>query len=461
MSFLETTSSKGLVREGACDAVKIGAAETYISPLGVFLGATPIQIGVLATLPPFVGSISQVVGMWLSERAASRAKIVTALIRVQSLLCLPIACLAILLGAGWTAAAALILLVSLYQVTIGLIAPVWSSLAGDIIPPTSRGEFFGYRNKWMAILTFGGVLVGGQVLHASATMGTAAEGYLVLFLIAASFRFLSSFALRQVSDPALHIPDESKFSFFQFMARARKSNFVKFVLFVSFMNFGTSISGPYFAMYMLQDLRFTYHEYTVVVATVVLAQFLVMRSWGAISDQFGNRKILMVCGSLVALNPLFWLLSSRLWYVVLIQLYSGVFWAGFNLAAANFVFDAVTAPKRARCIAYQAIINGFFVLSGSLLGGYLATSLPADWGDALGYFVQPSKFLSLFVLSGILRVLAVAWLLPRFKEVRAVDHIPSHELIVRITAIRPLFGATYTFLSGGYSAVSRRGRKQS
>lgn len=458
MSFLETQSSKSLVKEGSFDAVKIGSAETYFSPLGVFLGATPLQIGALATLPPFVGAISQTIGMRLSERSASRRSIVLSLIRAQALVCLPIALVPVLMGTGWAAAAALIALVTLYHVTIGLIAPIWNSLAGDIIPPASRGEFFGYRNKWMAILTFSGVLIGGQVLHYTAGLQMTVWGYFSVILVAAAARFLSSLPFKNVSDPALHVPHESKFSFWQFISRARQSNFVKFVMFVSFMNFATAISGPYFAMYMLQDLSFSYHEYTVVVAAVVLAQFVVMRSWGAISDQFGNRKIMLVCGTLVSINPVFWLLSSKLWFVIVIQLWSGVFWAGFNLAAANFVFDAVTPPKRARCIAYQSIINGLFVLAGSLLGGFLATRIPYSWSEALAYWIEPSKFLSLFVLSAVLRVAAVAILLPMFKEVRAVAHIPGHELLIRITAVRPLFGATFSFIASSYGVISRRRR---
>lgn len=459
MSFLETQSSKSLVREGAYDAVKIGAAETYLSPLGVFLGATPMQIGALATLPPFLGSIFQVIGMKLSERSTSRRAAVMGLIRMQALVCLPIAALPVLLGQGWLASALLIGLVTLYHITIGLIAPIWNSLAGDIIPPASRGEFFGYRNKWMAILTFIAVLAAGQVLQQTSASGLTAWGYCGIVVFAAVARLLSSMPLRGLADPKLHVPPELRFSFWQFISRARQSNFVKFVIFVSFMNFATAISGPYFVMYMLQDLHFSYYEYTLVVSAAVLAQFVVMRSWGAIGDQFGNRKIMLVCGILVSTNPMLWLISSKLWFVVFIQLYSGVFWAGFNLAAANFVFDAVTPPKRARCIAYQAIINGLLVLLGSLVGGFLVTALPYSWSELLAWLIEPSRFLALFVLSAVLRIVAVVGLLPLFKEVRSVAHIPGHEMLIRITALRPLFEATFTFLASGYGVISRRTRR--
>jgi MFS family permease len=213
------------------------------------------------------------------------------------------------------------------------------------------------------------------------------------------------------------------------------------------MNFAVAVAGPYYAMYMLKDLAFTYVEFTIVVAAAVVAQFIVMRSWGVVSDQFGNRKILSVCGWLVAINPFFWLVSSNLWWIIFAQLYSGFFWSGFNLAAANFVFDAVTPPKRARCIAYQSIVNGVLVFIGALAGGCLLTYYP-DWlTRRFGLWTPESAFLVLFLLSGVCRVAVVCFLLPSFKEVRQVLPIRGHELLIRVSSLRPLSGASFALLS--------------
>jgi len=451
VSFLSTKTSKDVVKEGSFDAVKIGAAETYFGAFGVFLGGTPLQIGALATLPPLIGAMAQTVGMRLAERVASRRNAIVKCIRAQSLLCLLLGTVSYVCGSGWWALWVLITLSTLYHITIGLIAPLWNSMLGDLVPPTSRGEFFGYRNKWMAIVTFAGVVLAGEAIHFFAGAGYAAAGYLLIFAVAGISRLLSATYMKAVPDPSLHVPDESKFSFWQFIIRARQSNFVKFVLFVSAMNFATAISGPYFAMYMLNDLHLSYREYMVVVAAVVLVQFGVMRSWGALSDQFGNRQIMQVCGVLVSVNPLLWLVSSNFWWIVIIQLYSGLFWAGFNLAAANFVFDAVTAPKRARCFAYQSIVNGVLVFLGSAIGGYAATHMPGSINGAFALLVDESPFLALFVASGVLRILAMLLFFPAFKEVRKVQRVRGYQLLVRVVSLRPLWGATF-----GVSSDRRR-----
>lgn len=455
MSFLATKTAKDIVKEGSLDAVKIGAAETYFSAFGVYLGGTPLQIGALATLPPLIGSLAQSWGMRLSEQIKSRRDLIARFMKIQAILCLPIGLIPFFLGSTWWGVFALIALITLYHITIGLIAPMWNSLVGDLIPPTSRGEFFGFRNKWMSIVTFGGVFAAGQFVHFCSARDQTALGFLIVFCLGAISRFMAGLIFRHVPDVMLHVPDDSKFTFWQFILRARHSNFVKFVFFVSSMNFAASISGPYFAMYMLKDLAFSYHEYTVVVAAVVLAQFAVMRAWGSLSDQFGNRQILRVCGLLVSINPFLWLLSSNIWFVVFVQLYSGIFWAGFTLATANFVFDAVTPQKRARCFAYQSIVNGTLVFLGSALGGYMASHVSVGIGERLAVFVAESRFLPLFVASGILRLFTMVVLFPTFSEVRRVQKIRGHHMLIRVISLRPLWGATFGFVANRYS---RRGR---
>lgn len=455
MGFLASKTSKDITKEGALDAAKIGLGETYFGAFGVFLGGTPMQIGALATLPPLIGAMCQAAGMQLAERIASRRDMIVKAITAQAILCLPIGIIPYLFGASWYTVSFLIVLVTLYHMTIGVIAPVWNSLVGDLVPPTSRGEFFGFRNKWMAMFTFAGVFAAGQAIHIFKQHGMAEVGFLIVFALAGVSRYVSGRVFSHVPDEALHVPHESRFTFWQFIVRARHSNFVKFVFFVSCMNFATALSGPYFAMYMFNDLAFSFQDYMLVVASVVVAQFAVMRSWGVLSDQFGNRQIMKICGFLVSVNPLMWLVSSNFWFVIFIQLYSGVFWAGFNLAAANFVFDAVSAPKRARCFAYQAIINGTLVFLGSTVGGYMATRLPPGASRPFAIFVHESRFLVLFVSSAVMRFVSMLVFFPTFSEVRRVQKIRSHQLLIRVTSLRPLWGATFGLLSARYTRFQK------
>jgi MFS family permease len=196
---------------------------------------------------------------------------------------------------------------------------------------------------------------------------------------------------------------------------------------------------------MLRDLQFSYLEFTAISCVATMFQFLTFRYWGGISDRFGNKKILNICSWGIGIVPLCWLVSTNIVYICVVQVYAGLVWAGFNLAAANFIFDACSPPKRARCVAYRGIVNSIFVLGGSMAGGLTVKLLPSS------FFIGPFHFahalLFIFLVSGVLRLITATFFLKIFHEVRDVEPIRSKELVFRITHIKPIAGATFNLMT--------------
>ena len=193
----------------------------------------------------------------------------------------------------------------------------------------------------------------------------------------------------------------------------------------------------------IRDRGLSYFQFTVLSATAVLAQILTLQKWGVVADRFGSKRILSFCAKGVAICPLLWLPCADFDYLIGVQLFAGFMWAGFNLSASTFLFDAVSAPKIGRCVAYQAVVNAVFVFGGSLLGAALA-----DGGFWIVPFeklfsVPASPFLTLFVISGVLRFMVVGLVLRIFKEVRNVEQIGRRELFFRIAHVRPLAGIIF------------------
>ena len=58
--------------DGASYAVMMGCGETYLGPFGIFLKASTIQVGLLATLPQLFGAVMQWVGALNMDRFRSR-----------------------------------------------------------------------------------------------------------------------------------------------------------------------------------------------------------------------------------------------------------------------------------------------------------------------------------------------------------------------------------------------------
>ncbi|MBI4860076.1 MAG: MFS transporter [Candidatus Riflebacteria bacterium] len=446
------SSLRAAILDGMWFSVMTGAGETYLTPFGIFLKATTFQIGLLATVPPLFGAIAQGLGVWLMERFASRRTFIAAGAALQALVWLPIALVPFFMESGSNALGVLIALVACYHVTGNTVGPAWNSLIGDLVPSAIRGRFFGRRNQLTGFCTFVAMVVAGSCLDICARSHSAATGYLSVFLVALVARLLSARWLGRYDDPPYESPPDQRFSFWQFLRRARDSNFAKFVLFVSAMNFGVAFSGPYFAVYMLRDLRLSYFEYTLISAALMLTQFLTMHYWGALADRFGNKKLLTVCGWGIAVVPVMWLVSANSFYLVLIQTYAGFAWAGFSLASASFMFDAVAAAKRARCAAHQAIICAVFVFAGSLAGGLAAGHLPQAVAVGSWTWIPRSPLLLVFLVSTVVRFVALALCLPLFSEVRDVEPISSRDLVFRIVRLRPATGATFGFFGQGSRA---------
>lgn len=440
---LSNPSLRYSLYDGLAYSVTQGSGETYLSAYGIFLKALPLQVGMLATLPPLIGALLQSYGVWLMERLRRRRPILVWLSIGLGLLWLPIGLIPLIAGPGQQSVKALIFLACLYFALAGFLAPVWNSLIGDLVPEHWRGRYFGMRSRACGLVVFFTMLLAGSILYAFECYRLAAYGFLAIFLLAAAGRLSAAIWLGRYDDPPLEVTAKHKFSFLDFMRRAPSSNFAKFVFFTAAVNLAVNFSGPYFAIYMLRELRLSYFQYTLIGAAAIMAQFFTLQHWGYLCDRFGNKKILNITILGVALNPIAWLLSAKIWYLVLAQLFSGFVWAGFNLAVGNFLFDAVTPPKRARCAAYQAIVNGLFVVSGALLGGWYASGVDAaNLAQNIVLFPE-SIYFQLFLISGLLRLGAALLLLPRFREVRQVEPIRHRRLIFQVVHLRPISGFSF------------------
>nr|MBF0221041.1 MFS transporter [Desulfobulbaceae bacterium] len=433
------------INDGIYHAIMLGAGESYLGAFGIFLRATTLQIGLLAALPLLCEAISQWISALSLDRFQSRKNIIFFWSLFQGAIWLPVALLPFLFGPGNFGTISLICLVTINHIATGFIYPVWSSLMGDLVPIKIRGRFFGNRNRLTGMSSFISLLLAGSILHFFKNAEQAALGFLVIFIIAMLARFCSAFWIHRYDDPPYRVQPEDVFSFWQFLRRAPKSNYAKFSFFFAITNFSVSFSSPYFALYMLRDLNFSYFEFTAISGLATLFQFLTFRYWGEISDRFGNKKILTLCGFGIAIVPICWVFSENIIYICSIQIFAGAVWAGFNLAAANFIYDACSPPKRARCVAYRGVINGFFVLAGSMSGGVVAKLLPPDF--SIGPFHFSHALLFVFLVSGLLRLMTATFFLKIFHEVREVEPIRSRELIFRVSHIKPIAGATFNLMT--------------
>lgn len=440
-------SLRASLRDGVSYSVMTGAGEIYFSAYALALKASTPQIAFLAAVPPLLGSFSQVFSAWLGSRGVRRRRIILSGVALQGLMWLPIMLLPWLFPEH--AVSLLIASVVLYFAAGSLASPQWSSLMGDLVPERRRGRYFAQRTRLMSLTSFIALVAAGVLLHLGEQLGRAYWGFVAIFSIALMARLYSLYQLSRMVTPAQTVATLTPIFTRDLLTRVRRSHFARFSMFFAFMSAAVFIAAPFFTVYMLRDLQFSYLEYTFSTAVSVLAQFLTLNLWGRISDAFGNRLILAVTGFVIPVLPLLWLVSTNFWYILAIQAFGGLSWAGFSLSAGNFLYDAVAPARRSQYVALHSVLASVGVLIGALAGGLLAPALPRSTEIAGVSVDWVSNLYWIFILSAIARGLVALTFIPRLKEVRAVRRFPFPSLIFRVSQFRAVSGLVFSLFPFG------------
>ncbi|HOW36466.1 MAG TPA: MFS transporter [Candidatus Omnitrophota bacterium] len=413
------------VLDGIFASGMVGLTQDYFTPFLLLLGATVRQVGILGALPNLVSALLQVKSADLTAHFESRKKIFSLFVFLQALMLLPMIFVSSL---GSCKPMFFILMVTLFTSFGAFALPPWGSLMSDLVHEHKRGEYFGWRNKVLGILLVAFSFLAGVILHFMKPHDIF-SGFSIIFTLAFLCRLASLHFLAKMHEPYLSHKKENSFTLLMFLRRVKESNFAKFVFFVAFFNFSVNLAAPFFAVFMLKDMHFSYLTYTVITATATLMVYLMMGRWGRHADRVGNVKVIRLTAPIIITLPLLWIISQNPVFLLFAQIVSGFAWAGFNLCASNFIYDSTTPEKRTRCIAYFNVINGLAICFGALIGGFLVDWLP----PFLGY-----KILTLFWLTSLCRLLVVVFIAPKIKEVRPVRAVSNIELLSSMVGIHPI-----------------------
>jgi len=391
-----------------------------------------------------LAAVAQLFSAWLGNRTGLRKPIIIAGVYLQAFCWLPLVVLPLIFPQY--ALQILIACVACYFACGNLVVPQWSSMMGDLVPEKSRGQYFASRTRLASLTSFAALVAAGVLLHFFTRHDMEMIGFILIFSIAAFARIGSAYHLQRMQDPPRSPTPIEVASPIAAWRRIHHSPFVRFSLFFALMQFSVAIASPFFTLYMLRDLDYSYLLFMSNTAVVVLAQIATFNVWGQISDHFGNRVILATTGALITTVPMLWLFSSFYPYLLLIQIVSGLAWAGFSLSAGNFLYDLVPSPKRANLIAYHNVLANISVFLGALLGGYLGMTLPKEF-DILGHhYTWHSALLGVFLLSSLARMLVALIFIPLLREVREVPMLSTSAIIFRIARFNALAGLVFDIL---------------
>ncbi len=446
-SWLRNTLTRSQ-QEAVASSTMTATSDNFFNAFAIFLQASLGQMAWVTGLPQLFGACFQLLSIWLAHNI-SRRKFIVFIALIQTIIVLAMAVLAVKRPehAVWI----FILLAALYHGCVNLIQPHWRAWMGSIVPERRRGAFFASRTRLTMISSLLIFLIGGALLNTTDGLELSWLGFTLLFLIAIFGRIMSARLLWLMHDPDVNPKVEGKVfanTLINFKAAWKDKTFRQYSLFVGGMNAMVAISAPYFAVYMLQYIHFSYLEYVLAVGASIATQFLMLKFWGKFSDTYGNRIVMIITSCLIPTLPLLWLFSSNFIYILIIQALSGFAWSGFTLSTSNYLYDI--RPFKSDFSTYAALqsaLSAALVFVGAIFGGIIAANAESfiDWSTTNAWLTNP--IFLVFLVSTLLRGAVTLWFIPRSIEPKIRPRPKLLSIVLRVARFNAISGVAFDWLT--------------
>src|SRR5689334_16601435 len=184
-------------------------------------------------------------------------------------------------------------IVTIATLANSICAVAWAASMTDLVPLHMRGRYFGRRNMTFGVWTLIVVLAAGWFAEKN---HNSLEIFGIIFAFGSLLRFIGLFFLTRMKFPA-HVmskrQEHERLS--EYISVFRDRNYMWLVLFIGVWGFALNAGAPFYSVYVLRELPLSMGGLTVLTTLGTLGGLLSLPSWGALSDRFGNKPVLMTC----------------------------------------------------------------------------------------------------------------------------------------------------------------------
>ena len=392
---------RAIIADGAACSVMIGIGENYLAPFALALGKGELVAGLITSIPLLAGAVLQTMTPAAVRRLGSHRRWVVACVACQALSFVP---LAIAARVGTIPVWLLFILAAVYWGSGMASGPAWTSWVDTLIPHRLRACYFGRRARVAQAATLVGFAGGGLWLAYGDWLGEPLAAFAILFAVAAFCRLASAKLLSGQSEPRRPGRLPTTASIGSVIRQVRDGGDGRLLVYLWAMQAAAQVASPYFAPFMLAELKFSYAKYMVIVSISLLAKSIALPTLGRLAQRFGAWRLLWFGGLIVIPMPLFWMISQATPLLVAIQVMAGAAWATYELATFLLFFEAIDPRRRIATLTLYNLGNAAATVAGSLVGGAILAFFDASY----------SGYLLIFAASCVARILT----LPLLRSVR-------------------------------------------
>ncbi|MBC7879489.1 MAG: MFS transporter [Anaerolineales bacterium] len=255
----------------------------------------------------------------------------------------------------------------------GFTANPWTSMISKIIPPESRGTFFGFQAGLANLFISGSAIMAGYLLD----YFDSPFDFAACFFIASIFFTLSWVALAKTREPEdiEKIIPEEKANFWNDSKKilGRDKNFNWF-LSARFLSQFATMGFSFYIIYALREFNMDAITAGFLTATLTIAQTIANASMGWLGDKWGHRSMLII-GAVAALlsSILAWFAPSIAWFYPIFLL-AGIANVSIWTIGMTMTVDFGTESERPLYIGLSQTLTAPATIIAPLLGGWIVDS---------------------------------------------------------------------------------------
>jgi MFS family permease len=376
-----------------------GIAEAYLPAFGLALGMSAVTAGLLASLPLLAGGVLQLIAPRAIARVKSLRGWVAWCMALQAVAFVPLVVMSLM---GSHSTPLVFGAVSLYWAAGNCAAAGWMPWMARVVPARVRGKFFGRRQGLVQAAMLTGLIATGIALHESQNLLNV---YALTFSVACVARLVSAVMIAR-QGRAIDPSPRRRARLRTLAPKLRGTPRGKLLAYLIAMGAAAAISAPFITPYLLVQEHLDYAQYCAYTASVLVVKVIALPFVGKIISRVGIRRVLTISAIAIVPIPLMWFVSDAFAWFIVIQVYAGIAWAGFDLGMLMALFDADDDGERISLQVLFSALQAIATASASLIGGAVLSSFGADH----------HAYLIMFVVSAAARIAAMAMLvrnLPR------------------------------------------------
>lgn len=326
---------------------------------GIFaikLGATDAQIAALSSWPALVSLFSMIPGARLMDRYPRKQKLVAAFMFFNRIFFLLLALLPFIIREETRRPLVFVVMIAMMNIP-GAVANVsWQSFIGNVIPEDLRAKAFATRNQLMGLCGVLASLIAGRIM----SQLLFPVGFQAMFFVGFVLALLEIGAFLRLDEPPSR-PKQMVRGTGGLAERLKKTwqgarNYPGYWRFAGaslVFHFGWQMGWPLFTKYQVQELNATPSWISVISVCTTIGSIVAYPLWARLSERYSSKSMLVFSAMGMALTPLLYAISTRLWMLAALNIVVGVSVAGMLLLLFNTLLEVSPEHGRTQYIAYH------------------------------------------------------------------------------------------------------------